>query len=234
MTILYWPSFCAEKLILAEFTINVSENFTKPGVGQEYIGTSLIGSTLSGTQKYALQELLNHVYSPLLETKKIYTDLEPTAPGWMAARDAVDVLNSALQIAIWEIIHESTDENWNMGNWNVAIGNFKVHSPQKLDESASLLSANEMYSEILRLTDSWFAGINTGIWPEQFSRETLFELTYYTSDGDLSQPLLLAVLHPPSSDVPEPATILLWTLGTLGTAGASWVRKRTSRKIPAA
>jgi hypothetical protein len=36
---------------------------------------------------------------------------------------------------------------------------------------------------------------------------------------------------PQSGDVPEPATLLLWTLGGLGVTGASWYRKRNVKKL---
>jgi hypothetical protein len=36
---------------------------------------------------------------------------------------------------------------------------------------------------------------------------------------------------PPPPDVPEPATMLLWTLGGLGLTGTTWARKRRMKKI---
>jgi hypothetical protein len=35
---------------------------------------------------------------------------------------------------------------------------------------------------------------------------------------------------PPSDDVPEPAAVLLWTLGGLGLGGTSWLRNRNKIK----
>jgi hypothetical protein len=37
-----------------------------------------------------------------------------------------------------------------------------------------------------------------------------------------------------STDVPEPASLLFWTLGGLGAAGTSWARKRRMKKLAAA
>jgi len=37
-----------------------------------------------------------------------------------------------------------------------------------------------------------------------------------------------------NTDVPEPASILLWTIGGLGVAGSSWVKKRRMKKLIAA
>jgi len=36
---------------------------------------------------------------------------------------------------------------------------------------------------------------------------------------------------PPVQDVPEPATLLLWTLGGLGLSGTSWLRRRHKKKV---
>ena len=206
----------------ADFTRRNSNPFL-----EEYTGSSLANSTiLSGTKKDALQSLFNHVYSPLLETNATFAGLNPAAPEWNTERDRVDVLNSALQIAVWEIIHESSD-----GNWDITNGSFMVYSPSSSGLYVSTLTPQQMYEAIIDLTKSWFASIKTGIWTGQFAEETFYELTYFTAVDDPSlQPLLLAVVNPSSNGVPEPATILLWTLGTLGAVGVSWTQRRTRRK----
>jgi hypothetical protein len=39
------------------------------------------------------------------------------------------------------------------------------------------------------------------------------------------------VTPPDPNDVPEPATLLLWTLGGLGVTGSSWMRKRNKKNL---
>ena len=52
----------------------------------------------------------------------------------------------------------------------------------------------------------------------------------YASNGTNGQDFLYLAKHEPSTDVPEPASILLWSLGGLGIAG-SWARKRRMKRL---
>jgi|GEM_PF-5397750 len=216
----------------ANFRMRVTNDFKNPGIGQQYTGTSLANSAaLNDRQKGALQSLFNHVYSPLLNAQTALAGIAYDYRGteWNAARDAVDVLNSALQLAVWEIIHET-------GNtWGITTGSFQIYSPW--DESVyrySTLSEATILNQLKSLTDSWFASINSEIWTGPFAEETLYELTYFTSVGATSQPLIAVTGQSSDAAVPEPATILLWILGTLGAIGTSFARRRVSVKKPTA
>ena len=58
---------------------------------------------------------------------------------------------------------------------------------------------------------------------------SVFVMNVTTQGGKDSQDFLIIQKHE-NSDVPEPATLLLWTLGGLGVAGTSWARKRRLAK----
>jgi PEP-CTERM putative exosortase interaction domain len=60
---------------------------------------------------------------------------------------------------------------------------------------------------------------------------SVFVMRTTSTDGKIaSQDFLILLEHEGSPDVPEPATLLLWTLGGLGAAGTSWARKRRLAK----
>ena len=60
---------------------------------------------------------------------------------------------------------------------------------------------------------------------------SVFVMRTTSTDGKIaSQDFLILLEHEGSPDVPEPATLLLWTLGGLGVAGTSWARKRRLAK----
>ena len=243
MTLTYWLGEISggiqgsdEKLqfYCGDILTQISDDFKDPAVGHPYAGTLLASSTeINSTQIHALQELFNHVYSPLLQAKASFAALNSAAPEWKAERDAVDVLNSALQIAVWEIMHESSAGNWNIRDWDITKGNFKVNSASNSGLYESTLTTQQMLDEIVSLTDSWFASIESGTWDARFAKNMSYEITYYSWIDNPSQNLLLAVRDPSSNNgVPEPATILLWTLGTLCAAGASWTRKTHPQENP--
>ena len=68
----------------------------------------------------------------------------------------------------------------------------------------------------------------------------VFVLNVVSSDDTLSakdqarQDFLYIAKVNTSTDVPEPASLLLWTLGGIGVAAASWGRKRRMKKLAAA
>jgi len=49
-------------------------------------------------------------------------------------------------------------------------------------------------------------------------------------NGAIRQDVLYVVRDGGSADAPEPASILLWTLGSLGAAGAAYRKRRMNRK----
>jgi len=55
---------------------------------------------------------------------------------------------------------------------------------------------------------------------------SVFVMNVTSTNGKVDSQDFLYIVKHEGSDVPEPATLLLWTLGGLGVAGTSWARKR--------
>ena len=107
-------------------------------------------------------------------------------------------------------------------------------------DSSSYLNSN-IESYLLNLSNG-----NWSYWTQAYDPDKYYtEIGNYCvfvvnvnllSDGSPGQDFLYMVEAPESypPGVPEPATILLWTVGTFGAAGVSWNRRRTRMKIPVA
>ena len=83
----------------------------------------------------------------------------------------------------------------------------------------------------------WLAAYDPGKYYGELGDYKVFVMNVTSIDGaDRQDYLYLAstatVTPPPTSnDVPEPATLLLWTLGGIGVAGTTWARKRKIKKL---
>ena len=96
--------------------------------------------------------------------------------------------------------------------------------------------SNKYLKQLLDINNDrsfWTATYDPAKYYQEVGDYAVFAMNVYTSNGANAQDFLYVTKasygNGGSSDVPEPATILLWSLGTLGYAGASW-RKRHCRK----
>ena len=102
------------------------------GKGQPFVAVLLDdvnASIMSNYQKNSIQTLFNHVYNPLLAAQDHLASLSVTDPllnqlATQLAYSNLSIINTALQFALWEIIHETA------GNWNIETGTVRVDLPQ--------------------------------------------------------------------------------------------------------
>ena len=90
----------------------------------------------------------------------------------------------------------------------------------------STLTGYEMYNQLVGLTDSWFASIDSGIWTGPFAKEMSYELTYFDWIGNPSQPLIAVTGQSSDATTPEPATMLMFGMGLLTLPFARRLRKK--------
>lgn len=82
----------------------------------------------------------------------------------------------------------------------------------------------------------WTAAYDPNQYYEEIGNYAVFALNTYTSGNVHRQDFLYVTTADYGNgggnggDVPEPATLLLWTLGGLGAAGASWRKRRNQQK----
>ena len=89
-------------------------------------------------------------------------------------------------------------------------------------------------------TATYDPGQDSGLYYDMLGDCRVFIMNALSEDDTLSDKLrerqdFLYIMQTRSdTDVPEPASILFWTLGGLGAAGTSWARKRRMKKLAAA
>ena len=85
-----------------------------------------------------------------------------------------------------------------------------------------------------QFTDVWTANYDPAQYHELVGDYCVFVLDVVSAtDRSNRQDFLYIAKVNTSTDVPEPASLLFWTLGGLGAAGTSWARKRRMKKLSA-
>jgi len=117
---------------------------------------------------------------------------------------------------------------------------FLNHDPNRLnpatgwDNNHYLRSLRDNYSHHLGIGESWTDQYDPGrYYGDWFGEYSVFVMTLANADGTPGtfQDFLYIANATRTSDVPEPATLLLWTLGGLGLFGASKSRRRRMKKL---
>jgi len=199
-----------------DISTHVSQAFLHQFEGQFYQAMSFndavngnVALPLTYDQHFAIQTLFNHTYSSLLDAQDIYASA--TGRARTAALNDVLLLSMGLQFSVWEIMHES-----DMNAWDIRSGQLSVTNP----------SSASMYNQLTSLTDSWFDSLLTGIWADEYANATLWEITYFYAPGNVSQPFISVTGINDPAVVPEPATLAM--LG-LGLAGLGIARRRVRK-----
>jgi hypothetical protein len=92
------------------------------------------------------------------------------------------------------------------------------------------------YAYLLTINDDrnfWIGNYNVNQYYEEIGNYAVFIMNIWTTTGGVAQDHLYVARVDygggGSSDVPEPATLLLWTLGGVGALGANRWRKRSQK-----
>ncbi|MDR2440120.1 MAG: PEP-CTERM sorting domain-containing protein [Planctomycetaceae bacterium] len=175
-----------------------SSSFSDPNVGENYGAMSLEASTLySQMQKQQLNSLFSHVYLSLYDSD-------------------YDKTSQLLQLAVWEIIHESTDDVLSLRSGSMYVDKVLMiqngpngENQNYWDQSGIILN------ETLTILDSWFNAIANNSWSELGYQYTNLPLTVYLAEGgNHASQTFISTVAPAAT--PEPATMLIFTLGLAG------------------
>ena len=113
----------------------------------------------------------------------------------------------AFNRAIQVLMHEEIETNWN--------NNYFLRY---------------LLLEIKHDTDYWFADYYPAQHYDEIGDYCVFVMQVTDLSGGDKQDFLYIAPATPPDDVPEPATVLIWTLGGMGLVG-SWMRQRRTKKL---
>jgi hypothetical protein len=192
----------AFRLFCGDINTVTSSGFSDPAVGQNYGAMSLDSCSLyTDQQKEQLNSLFSHVYLSAYEPN-----------GAMLG----NLASQLFQLAVWEIIHESTDDVLSLRSGNMYVDKVLIIKQGPNGENQNYWdNTGVVLEESLSLLDSWFNAIANNSWSELGYEYTNLPLTVYLAEGGnhVSQTFISTVAP---AATPEPATMLIFALGLSG------------------
>ena len=186
-------------LFCGDFTVSTSTAFNN-GAGQEYNAFSLDSPSVSfysDVQKSRINDLFGYVYSSAF-------DLDGNILNGTYAQ--------AIQLSIWSILHEETD------NYDILDGSFRLTGNYTID----VVNVTNLLLSAVLGDISW-----SSIGMDEFID---YGLTVYVADGGTNVSQTFISVTGPSSLTPEPATLLIFGLGLAGLGLARRSTKNNTAK----